>query len=146
MRDAVIFDFDGTLANTSSLLHLLDEPGRDYHRYHVESIHSPAHEWVVERARIAHQWGMKVLIVTARISTYNRETVQWLENNRVPFEKIYMREAGDFRPDGVVKREILDMIDADGYLVLHAWEDNPQVIEVWESEGIPVTRVEGLYK
>jgi hypothetical protein len=54
-----------------------------------------------------------------------------------------MRRDGDFRPDGVVKLEILDMIKEDGYNVIHAWDDNPAVIEVWQSQGIPVTVVEG---
>jgi FMN phosphatase YigB (HAD superfamily) len=147
MIDAVIFDMDGTLCNTSHLLYLLEDEPRDFHRYHVESVYAPAHEHVVRDAIWAYQMGWKILIVTARIATYHPETVAWLGNNLpVPVERIYMRRDGDLRPDGEIKREILDFIESDGYDVLHAWDDNPQVIEVWESEGIPVTAIEGLYK
>jgi hypothetical protein len=52
-----------------------------------------------------------------------------------------MRPDGDFRPDGVVKREIHSKIVEDGYNVVRAWDDNPFVIEVWNDLGIPVTRV-----
>lgn len=144
MKSAVIFDCDGTLVNVSSILDHLEPPNRNFHRFHRESVNCPPNAWVVEDAVKAYESGLAILIVTARIKRYWPETQFWLRNNLpVPYENLYMRKDGDYRPDGVVKLEILDQIDADGYNVIHAWDDNPNVIKVWESQGIPVTVVEG---
>lgn len=144
MKSAVIFDMDGTLCNVSSILHHLEEPHRNFHRFHRESVNCPPNPHVVQGAIEAYEAGHTILIVTARVFKYCWETMFWLtEHLPVPYEQLYMRQDGDYRPDGVVKLEILDLIDEDGYDVIHAWDDNPQVIKVWESQGIPVTVVEG---
>lgn len=142
MIDAVIFDMDGTLTNVSSILDYLEPPERNFHKFHRESVNCPPNQWVVDDAIKAYESGLPILIVTARVFKYCWETMFWLTHNLpVPYEQLYMRPDGDFRPDGVVKREILGIIEEDGYNVIHAWDDNPHVIAVWESEGIPVTRV-----
>lgn len=142
MRSAVIVDVDGTLIDNSGIIDYLEPPGVEFHRYHVESVHAPAHGWVVDEVVDAYNQGHALLIVTARPSRYFHETRTWLSLNLpVPYAQIYMRDDGDNRPDGVVKLEILDMIDEDGFDPLHAWDDNPHVIAVWESQGITVTRV-----
>lgn len=142
MTDAVIVDCDGTLVNVSSILHHLDEPHRNFHRFHRDSVNCPPIASTVDEVVRAYESGLAVLIVTARVERYWPETQFWLRHHLpVPYDSIYMRKNGDYRPDGVVKLEILDQIDADGYDVVHAWDDNPNVIKVWESQGIPVTRV-----
>lgn len=144
MKEAVIFDCDGTLVNTSSIVHWVIGPERNFHRFHRESVNCPPHEHVIRGAVEAYESGKSVLIVTARLFRYCWETMFWLQHNLpVPYEQLYMRKDGDFRPDGVVKREIYDMIIEDGYTVTEAWDDNPAVIAVWESLGIPVNVVPG---
>jgi Holliday junction resolvase len=54
-----------------------------------------------------------------------------------------MRRKGDYRKDGIIKRELLGEMRADGFNVVRAWDDNPAVVAVWESEGIEVTVVPG---
>lgn len=143
VKDAVIFDMDGTLCNVESIVHyVLPGPDRNFHRFHRESVNCPPNADVVEAAVEAHDQGLTILIVTARSFKYVWETMFWLTNNLpVPYEQIYMRADGDFRPDGIVKREIFDKIKEDGHNVIHAWDDNPAVVDVWESLGIPVTVV-----
>jgi phosphoglycolate phosphatase-like HAD superfamily hydrolase len=48
----------------------------------------------------------------------------------------------DGRPDVEVKREILAQV-RQRYDVVRAWDDNPHVVALWESEGVPVTLVPG---
>jgi hypothetical protein len=142
-QDAVIFDCDGTLVNVESIIGHLTGQYRNFHRFHRESVNCPPNDHVVQAAVEAYEAGLTLLIVTARVKRYWPETQFWLRHNLpVPYEKIYMRADGDFRPDGVVKLEILDMIKQDGYNVIHAWDDNPVVIDVWRRQGIPVTVVE----
>lgn len=146
MRDAIIFDADGTLCNVLDIRHhLLDKSIFDYHRYHMESINCPAVSRVVRAAIEAHEAGTAVLIVTARVEKYRPETEFWLDKNLpIPYDEMYMRADGDRRDDAVIKRELLARIKGDGYNIIHAWEDKQSVAELWESEGIPVTVVEGF--
>lgn len=104
----------------------------------------PPHPAVVAAAVECYERGIAILIVTARVQRYWPETQFWLRHNLpVPYDAIYMRKDGDFRKDGIVKREILDEIRNDGYNVIGAYDDNPAVVEVWVGEGILTTIVPG---
>jgi hypothetical protein len=147
MRDAVIFDIDGTLCDVSSVRHhVLPAPGKkfkDFHKFHAGAISCPPHAHVVEAARAAHAAGLAVLVVTARSSEWMEQTVWWLLLNDIPFDQMYMRNKGDGRKDFFVKSGILAMIRADGFNPVHAWDDNPNVIALWTLENIPTTVVAG---
>ena len=52
------------------------------------------------------------------------------------------RASYDNRPDYEVKRDILREL-RESYEIIHAWDDNPSVIKLWQEEGIPVTIVPG---
>jgi hypothetical protein len=52
-----------------------------------------------------------------------------------------MRIVGDYRPDDVVKTEMLDQLEADGWHITEAWEDSDDIIALWESRGITVHAV-----
>ena len=52
------------------------------------------------------------------------------------------RRDGDYRPDCAVKREIHAEL-ADRYHIRAAIDDNPNVVQLWEELGIPVTVVPG---
>jgi hypothetical protein len=56
----------------------------------------------------------------------------------VPYEGLYMRIVGDYRKDVQIKKDILAQIADDGFTVLAAWDDKPDVIELWRDNGIDV--------
>lgn len=139
--EAVIFDMDGTLCDVRGIRHLLNGPGR-FHAFHTASIDCPPHPWVVEAARREQAAGRAVLIVTARQARYRNLTAMWLALHGVPSDAMWMRGDHDHRPDYGVKREILAWIRA-LYRPVHAFDDNPSVLELWAEENIPVTVVPG---
>lgn len=141
LPEASIFDMDGTLCDVRGIRHLLAEGGR-FHAFHHASVNCPPHRWVVEAAQAEHAAGRAVLVVTARQARYRNVTAFWLAMHGVPSEAMWMRADNDNRPDHVVKREILAKIRA-RYRVVRAWDDRPEVVALWESEGIPVTVVPG---
>lgn len=65
----------------------------------------------------------------------------WIAKVGLPIDRLLMRDGGDQRRDSIVKLEILDRDIAPFYDVLFAIDDRPQVIEAWESRGIPVIAV-----
>lgn len=143
LRDAEIFDLDGTLCDVSSIRHHVTGKVRNFHRFHTESINCPPVEWVVDEARRAHREGRAVLIVTAREFRFAMVCMFYLRIIGVEYEQLYMRRNGDYRPDSIVKEEILDIIRKDGYNPVRAYDDNPSIWDVWESAGIETIRVEG---
>ncbi|WP_030898635.1 hypothetical protein [Streptomyces sp. NRRL F-5126] len=141
LREAVLFDMDGTLCDVRGIRHLLDGPGR-FAAFHSASVDCPPHPHVVQAAREAHAEGLAVLIVTARETRWRNHTAMWLALNDVPSDAMWMRARGDYRPDFEVKRDILAGIRT-RYRPVAAWDDNPAVIELWRGEGVPVHVVPG---
>lgn len=142
--DAVIYDMDGTLCDVRAIRHHVIGKKKNFHKFHTESVNCPGNMDVVEAAKADHEAGRKVLIVTAREDTFGTHTAFWLAGQGVEYDRMYMRRKGDYRPDGIVKKEILDQIIVDGYNVIKAYDDNPSIWEVWEEAGIETIRVEGF--
>lgn len=143
----VIFDMDGTLADVSSIRHhIVPMPpsrSKNFVRFHEDSVNVPPHEWVVRAAHEVHKQGFAVIIVTARGARFRNQTAMWLALNGVPSDLMFMRPDKDHRPDFEVKKDILNRIRDLGFVPILAFDDNPNVIALWESENIPVVRVPG---
>ena len=150
MRNAVIFDMDGTLANVSSIRHYIVPPTpkpkgwfKDFGAFHRESVNVPVNASVRDHAIRASLLGNAVLIVTARRAMYRHQTAWFLAMNGIPSDALYMRGDKDGREDYLVKADILKQIQS-RYNVIHAVDDNPSVIKLWEENGISTTVIEGF--
>ena len=143
MSDAVIADLDGTLCDVSSILHHVEGEGdeRDFAAFHAASADCPPRAEVVEAVRAAHDAGKAVLVVTSREFIWRDLTLDWLVGNEIPYDELVMRIVGDYRADDVVKAEMLDQLEADGWSISEAWEDSSNIVELWESRGISVHAV-----
>ena len=146
MTEAVIFDMDGTLADVRPMRHYVSDPLRkDFDRFHKASCLFAEPIVPVKHAASKAFYKQKraVLIVTARKRMWGDLTKQWLDKWGVKYTRIYMRDNDDQRRDYEVKRDILARIRSQGYQVVWAWDDNPNVVQLWLEEGIPVTWVPG---
>lgn len=148
--NAVIFDMDGTLADVSGIRHHIVPPTpmpkgwyKDFDTFHRESVNVPANASIANAATLVHMLGTKVIIVTARRAMYRHHTAWWLALHRIPSDALFMRGNKDGRPDYLVKKDILKSIQSQ-YNVIHAYDDNPSVIRLWEESGISTTIVEGF--
>ena len=138
MRDAVIFDMDGTLYDTTTIEHFINGPDKDFHAFHAASATCPPRPEVVEAARAEHAKGRAVLVVTSREFIWRDLTLDWLVENGIPYDALYMRIVGDYRADIAIKKDILGQIGDDGFTVLEAWDDKSAVIDLWRDNGISV--------
>lgn len=141
-QTAHIFDMDGTLADVSGIRHLVAGPSRDFHQFHSESVNSPPNPDVVQAARDAAEAGHHVAIVTARKAKYRNPTAMWLALNEVPSHSMHMRADTDQRPDYEVKKDIHRKLSRQ-FDIVHAHDDNPNVVRLWQEHGIPTTVVPG---
>ena len=150
----VIFDIDGTLADCSHRLHLVDlsvMTNDDENQVHgmIASKNWPefkrrAVDDPVKRDIRLLLWQLAnnntIVICTGRDETQGDMTVKWLASKGIHaglhYDKLYMRPANDYRQDNIVKLEILDQMRADGYSPWLAIDDRDQVVEMWREQGI----------
>jgi len=145
-RPAWIFDVDGTLVNVDPILNILlnqdrssDSFKQNYDAFHKESIKCEPHKDVVDMVwKVCNEFD--VIIVTARKEKYRALTSRWLKNNEVPHDALFMRQDDDHREDYEVKKDILENINL-YWDVVHAVDDNPSIIKLWEENGIATTKI-----
>jgi hypothetical protein len=77
-----------------------------------------------------------IIITSARNERHRDVTMTQLENAGVEWDAMYLRDDGDFRPDDIVKAELLGKIRADGYDPTIAFDDRNQVVNKWRELGI----------
>jgi predicted ATPase len=68
-------------------------------------------------------------------------TEKWLADNKFTYEGLYMRAAGDYRQDSIVKVELLEQIrekHGEPYLWI---DDRNQVVDAIREQGIRVIQV-----
>lgn len=150
MRNAVIFDVDGTIVDVSPIRHYIVPPKpipkgwyKDFDAFHRESVNCPVNREVIDHGIRSHLLGNVNIVVTARRAKYRHQTAWSLALAGFPSDALYMRRDDDGRPDYEVKRDILESIKTK-YNVIHAVDDNPAVIALWEENGIPTTIIEGF--
>jgi hypothetical protein len=143
MTEAVVFDVQGTLIDVSSIRHMVECDKPDFDGFHSVTGICPPHQDVVDEARRQHVAGKVIIVMTGMNEKFRGTVVTWLNRHNVPFSLLLMRGNRDFRKDFIVKAEMLKAARLRGFSVTHAWDDNPQIIDLWKNENIPVTVVPG---
>lgn len=137
----IIVDIDGTLADTTHRQHLVSTKPKNWKAYFLAmGRDAPIHQTITV-VNTLHRSGHNIILVSGRPSDYIGLTFDWLKKHQVSTDELYMRSAGDMRPDDVVKRELLEAIRADGYDPELAIDDRDRVVAMWRREGIPCWQV-----
>lgn len=127
---AVLVDVDGTLA--------LNQSGRspfEWHRVGEDAVNT-----MVAQAVELFGKDYLIFIVSGRDGVCLPETVQWLKDNHIGYDAIYMRAEGDNRKDSIVKLEILEEIKTKYFPAL-CIDDRRQVVDAYRHAGLPVWQV-----
>ena len=99
-------------------------------------------ELVVSVLRDWRERGKVITIVSARNDKNRDVTEQWLAQWGIPYDALYMRKDGDYRPDNVFKQELLDNIRKNGNdLIERVYDDRNQVVDMWRANGIECIQV-----
>lgn len=141
--ESIIVDLDGTLSHPN---------GRGWFDY-KDIIFDLADKEVARTLFLYKERGFKILIVTARenktfdgpifncINTLEL-TELWLKENKIPYDKIFIREEFDIRKDHEVKIEIFNKYIRNNYNVQLVLEDRDSVVELWRDLGIKCYQVQ----
>ncbi|WP_179377836.1 AAA family ATPase [Rhodococcus sp. ACS1] len=130
---AWLFDIDGTLAHMDG--------GRgpfDWAKVGQDRLDEPLSDLanlIMENDRDF------VILMSGRDSVCRSETRQWLSDNHVQYDHLFMRPEGDGRKDSIVKAELFDKHIRHDYYVQAVFDDRDQVVEMWRSIGLPCYQV-----
>lgn len=135
MKTAII-DIDGTLADCRHRLHYVLPGSRPNWEAFFgcmgdDTVIDPVRKVVTALATMN-----RVVLCSGRPENYRNVTEQWLDDNGISYDRLYMRPANDTRPDHVVKRQILAGIIEDGYEPFVVIDDRNSVVEMWRDEGL----------
>src|SRR3954463_8864598 len=98
---AVIFDIDGTLADTTHRLHHVKAKPPNWDAFFAECVNDPLIEPTHELAQVVAAQGYKIILVSGRSAKVRPETEAWLAQHAVPYQELHMRAEGDYRQDTV---------------------------------------------
>lgn len=146
MKQIIICDIDGTLANIAHRLHFIAGEKKDWDSFQAEEnlYKDSPNRWCVELLRGMNSlYGIRVIFVSGRWERSRAITLKWLENKcGITPPELYMRADGDYRPDFEVKQEILDK-HIPKEEVLFAVDDRTQIVEMWRRNEIICLQCQG---
>jgi len=129
---AVICDLDGTLA------HMDGRGPYDWGKVGEDILD----EVVADLLENALAGNDHVLIVSGRDEVCRENTMEWLRRHHVAYSKLWMRPAGDMRPDREVKADIYEQHIKSRYNIKYVLDDRDSVVAFWRGKGLKVLQVE----
>jgi phosphoglycolate phosphatase-like HAD superfamily hydrolase len=138
-KQTVIVDIDGTLADISHRERHVKGKRKRWGKFFQnmdKDLPIPEVAAKVRQLSLDHT----IILVSGRPDEYRAVTEEWLKRHKIPYQDLYMRKSGDFRPDDVVKQEILKtrLKKEEIKLVI---DDRPRVIRMWRKNGLEVEDV-----
>ena len=165
MKNTIIFDLDGTLADISERKEKAQWKSNDKAMdwdifFDPENIKlDKPKEAVIKCAQMFHKQGYKIVIFSGRNDRMWERTVEWLEWNDVPYDLLVMRPdkfqgrtwpvaeynpaTPDMRymPDEKLKKAMLDEFIEDINDVYLVVDDRDKVVKMWRSLGLNTWQV-----
>lgn len=143
-KQCVIFDMDGTLSDQRHRLHHIRKEPKDWPAFFDACGEDPPHEYVCWLARLVTKASTaQIIVCSGRPDSHRLHTETWLRHHNIFYNMLMMRHTGDYRPDTVIKKEMLNSLrTTSGYKVLFAVDDRPDVIRMWRENDVPVFAVD----
>lgn len=132
LPNCVLVDIDGTLAHMNLRLPY------DWHRVGEDTVDVATASLVRD---LKSAGNTKIIICTGRDAVCLPETEQWLADNKIPYDGIFIRPEKDQRPDWVVKEEMWRKI-TQVYNIEYLIDDRLQVVRRARALGLKVMNVE----
>lgn len=129
--EAILVDIDGTLAKMTK------RGPFDWARVGEDE---PV-ERIVELVNLYWSAGKAIIVMSGRDSVCREQTIEWLNKHEVPFDALFMRQAGDVRKDNIVKHELFWAHVAPWYNVQAVIDDRNQVVKMWREIGLTCLQV-----
>ena len=144
-KNIVIFDLDGTLANIDDRREKSMKPNGklNWDKFSSDELIKTdlPNIPVIKTAKLFHQNGFKIYVLSGRSINTKRVTTQWLKKYDVPFDVLKMREKNDNTPDEVIKKEyVVKLAILDNIFLI--FDDREKVVKMWRSLGLSCFQVD----
>ena len=134
----IIFDLDGTLANTDHRVHFLRGDRKNWRGFYAACDEDEPHQHIVAVFKAMVAAGHDVEIWSGRSDEVRDKTEAWLTKHRLGGVPLRMRREHDYTPDDVLKRSWLAECSPRPGLI---FDDRAKVVSMWRAEGIPCAQV-----
>ena len=143
MSKIIVFDIDGTIADCTHRLHHVKKDNPDWKAFFAECVNDIPIESMCDMSIVLSQY-YDIVFCTGRSEECREQTEEWLLKY-VNANAVLMRKEGDYRPDHVVKKELLEEYLKKQNLtkghVVTIYEDRQSVVDMWRDNGYHVCQV-----
>lgn len=125
---AIIVDIDGTLAKMK---------GRspfEWNRVKEDSCNE-----VVKG--LVNSYPNNVMVFSGRDAVCKQDTIDWLKENGIKYDGLFMRDEGNNEKDSIVKRRMFEQNIRGKYFVEYVLDDRLSVCRMWHQMGLQLLRV-----
>ena len=133
-----VFDLDGTLADIEHRLKWLHNGHPRWDEFLEACDQDKPVKWIIDLFDMCREDGI-VVILSGRNSVVRKKTENWLLDYDIRYDYLLMRKDKDYRPDQIIKKEMLDDFLRDkGYEVQFIVDDRQRVVDMWRANGYNV--------
>ena len=143
MRRVYLCDLDGTLADLSHRLCFIKDKPKNWKAFFAACSDDLLIFDVAWLIRLLSDAGQTIVYMSGRSDEVRSQTGAWLEAHSLPQGELYMRGAGDHRPDWIVKSEMLDAVleKHPAWTIAGVFDDRQQVVDMYRRRGFRVYQV-----
>jgi phosphoglycolate phosphatase-like HAD superfamily hydrolase len=141
---AVIFDMDGVLSDAVGRQRFIEHGRRDWDAFFDACGDDPVVDEVRTLLALLDA-SLVVLLVTARPMRVRDLTLTWLDDHGLRWDLLVMRPTQERAPAVVFKRDVVDELREQGFVLELALEDDPRNRDMYQSAGVPCLYVHSGY-
>ena len=137
MHKAVIFDIDGTLADSKHRLQYIEKKPKQWDKFYSEAINDKYIPAVYNKYKQYKKAGHKIIILTGRSEVSRTVTEEWLHKKEIQYDLLLLcPDKLTNTPQHKVKETMIETL-LPFYKITVAYDDNQLMQEVYDKFSIP---------
>lgn len=137
MKLTILFDIDGTLADTEHRRYLLRGNSPNWDKFNNLMGEDKPNIPIVKLYNTLWDSGeYNIVLISGRSEEFRLVTESWLTWNSIPFSDLLMRPLNDDRADEEIKKAILSQLIKDNHKILFVVDDRKKVVDMWRQNGV----------
>lgn len=137
-QPAVIVDINGTLSDCSNRSHFLDKDPRDWDGFFQNMMMDTPVDFVHRFCNAQKEWPFhcEVILTTGAPEMYRELMVQWLKQNEVNYDHLYMRGNREYIKGYVWKRKLYQEVLQHRFDIVCVLEDKEECSQMYRELGL----------